>query len=288
MLRVGFGVLFLWLGLLKVLPGVSPAEPLMRASTPAFLPIDTFIRFAAGWEILAGLGFISGRWPRITLLMVFATMCITLSIPIMAPAWVWRSFPFLLTFEGEYVVKDLVIVTSALVLAATLRGREIPIERRWMAGLPIERAFKIYDRLERPFLDWSARYSLRLLRLGLGVVFLWFGALKLVPGGDAQESLLRAVMPFEPFNVFLTGLGIVEILLAVGLLTRWQRKLSATVAVVLFGFSIVVVLARADIAFSLFPIVLTLEGQHVLKNLIFLGAAMVVLSAEREQLTFGR
>ena len=96
MLRVGFGVLFLWLGLLKVLPGVSPAEPLMRASTPAFLPIDTFIRFAAGWEILAGLGFISGRWPRITLLMVFATMCITLSIPIMAAAWVWRSFPFLL------------------------------------------------------------------------------------------------------------------------------------------------------------------------------------------------
>jgi len=53
-LRVGFGVLFLWLGLLKVLPGVSPAEPLMRASTPAFLPIDTFIRFAAGWEILTG------------------------------------------------------------------------------------------------------------------------------------------------------------------------------------------------------------------------------------------
>jgi uncharacterized membrane protein YkgB len=283
-LRVGFGVLFLWLGLLKVLPGVSPAEPLMRASMPGFLPIDAFIRFAAVWEILAGLGFISGRWPRITLLMVFATMCLTLSIPLMAPAAVWRDFPFRLTFEGEYVVKDLVIVTSALVLAASLRGHGAATEQRWMAGLPIERAFAVYDGLERPFLAWSRRHSLRLLRVALGIVFLWFGALKFVPGGDAQEGLLRAVVPFEPFGTFLVGLGVLEILLAIGLLTRWQRRLAASIALVFFGLTIVGMMVRADITFSLFPVVLTLQGQHVLKNLIFFGATMVVLTAEREQL----
>src|SRR5688572_29065465 len=39
-LRIAFGILFLWLGVLKVLPGVSPAEPLMRQAMPAMLPID--------------------------------------------------------------------------------------------------------------------------------------------------------------------------------------------------------------------------------------------------------
>jgi hypothetical protein len=46
-LRVGFGILFLWLGLLKLVPGLSPAEPLMKAAMPAIVPIDLFIRFAA-------------------------------------------------------------------------------------------------------------------------------------------------------------------------------------------------------------------------------------------------
>ena len=60
-LRSAFGILFLWLGVLKVLPGVSPAEPLMHASMPAVVNVDYFIRFAAIWEILVGIGFLTGR-----------------------------------------------------------------------------------------------------------------------------------------------------------------------------------------------------------------------------------
>jgi uncharacterized membrane protein YphA (DoxX/SURF4 family) len=64
-LRIAFGILFLWLGLLKIVPGVSPAEDLMRASMPSFVPIDLFIRFAAVWEIVIGIGFLTARYRRL-------------------------------------------------------------------------------------------------------------------------------------------------------------------------------------------------------------------------------
>ena len=53
-LRLAFGVLFLWLGVLEIVPGMSPAEDLMRAALPAFLPIDAFIRFARSGKSWSG------------------------------------------------------------------------------------------------------------------------------------------------------------------------------------------------------------------------------------------
>ncbi len=52
---------------------------------PAIVPLDLFIRFAAVWEILIGLGFLFGLLPRLTLLMTTATMVTTLSTPLLAP-----------------------------------------------------------------------------------------------------------------------------------------------------------------------------------------------------------
>jgi uncharacterized membrane protein YkgB len=137
-LRIAFGILFLWLGLLKVIPGMSPAEDLMRASMPSFVPIDAFIRFAAVWEIIIGIGFLTGTLRRLVVLMTFATMGVTLSILWLAPGRLWNSFPFGLSFDGVYVVKDLVITASAIVLAvATVQeqpgiGRVgEAVRRRW-------------------------------------------------------------------------------------------------------------------------------------------------------------
>jgi uncharacterized membrane protein YkgB len=279
-LRIGFGILFLWLGLLKLVPGVSPAEPLMKAAMPAIVPIDLFIRFAAVWEILIGLGFLSGLLPRLTLLMTAATMVTTLSILLLAPTLVWRHFPIVLTFEGEYVVKDLIIASSALVLVASLPRALGAAERRMLARLMPHAPSAVYGwyAARRDSASaWFARYSVIVLRIAFAAVFFVFGAVKLVPGTSALEPLTHALVPVEPFGALYAALGVLEMLIALALVVRRLQRLAGFLAIGFLLTTLASLLMRPDLMFQHFPVVLTLEGQHMLKNVILLGAALVLL-----------
>lgn len=120
-MRVGLGVIFLWFGALKFFPGLSPAEDLVR-NTVYFVNPDLFIPVLAAWEVLIGIGLIAGKFMRITLLLLFLQMPGT-ALPILVlPDVVWTSFPFGLTLEGQYIIKNLVLVGAGLVLGATVRG----------------------------------------------------------------------------------------------------------------------------------------------------------------------
>lgn len=128
-MRVGLGIIFLWFGALKFFPGMSPAEELVR-NTVYFVDPDWFIPVLAAWEVLIGIGLIAGKFMRITLLLLFLQMPGT-ALPILVlPEVVWNSFPFGLTLEGQYIIKNLVLVSAGLVLGATVRGGKITEERR--------------------------------------------------------------------------------------------------------------------------------------------------------------
>lgn len=120
-LRVSLGVIFLWFGALKLVPGLSPAEDLVRA-TVYFVDPDTFLPVLAVWEMLIGIGLIAGRFLRATLLLLFLQMPGTALPLIVLPEVVWTSFPFGLTMEGQYIVKNLVLIGAGLVIGATVRG----------------------------------------------------------------------------------------------------------------------------------------------------------------------
>jgi len=121
LLRVALGIVFIWFGALKLFPGWSPAEGLVRATVP-FLPGEVFLPLLAIWEILIGLGFLTGRALRLTILLLFLQMPGTLSPILLLPDRVFTSIPFGLTIEGQYIVKNLVLITAALVIGATVRG----------------------------------------------------------------------------------------------------------------------------------------------------------------------
>jgi uncharacterized membrane protein YkgB len=121
LLRVAIGIVFFWFGALKLIPGLSPAEPLVRATVP-FLPGDLFVPFLGVWEMAIGLGFITGRALRLTILLLFLQMPGTFLPILMLPEQVFTAFPFGLTIEGQYIVKNIVLVTGALVIGATVRG----------------------------------------------------------------------------------------------------------------------------------------------------------------------
>jgi uncharacterized membrane protein YkgB len=120
-LRLSLGVVFLWFGALKLAPGTSPAEALVR-STIYFVDPDIFLPVLALWEMLIGAGLLTRKFLRLTLLLLFAQMVGTALPLVVLPQVVWTDFPFILTLEGQYIIKNLVIIGSAIVLGGTVRG----------------------------------------------------------------------------------------------------------------------------------------------------------------------
>ena len=72
-LRVALGIIFFWFGALKLVPGLSPAEDLVRNSVP-FVDPAWFQPVLALWEMAIGLGLITGLFMRLTLLLLFLQM----------------------------------------------------------------------------------------------------------------------------------------------------------------------------------------------------------------------
>ncbi|MFW5951583.1 MAG: DoxX family membrane protein [Gemmatimonadota bacterium] len=121
-LRIALGVVYVWFGALKLFPGLSPAEDLVMATVP-FLPGSLFVLFLGLWEIVIGVGFITGRALRLTILLLFLQMPGTMAPIVLLPDRVFTAFPYGLTLEGQYIVKNLVLVGAALAVGATVRSR---------------------------------------------------------------------------------------------------------------------------------------------------------------------
>ncbi|NIP83122.1 MAG: DoxX family membrane protein [Gemmatimonadetes bacterium] len=119
-LRIALGVVYVWFGALKLAPDLSPAEDLVRATVP-FLPGRVFLPVLAAWEITIGLGFLSGRALRLTILLLLLQMPGTMAPIFLLPDRVFTAFPYGLTLEGQYIVKNLVLIGAALVVGATVR-----------------------------------------------------------------------------------------------------------------------------------------------------------------------
>ena len=126
-LRIGLGVVFFWFGALKLVPGLSPAEELVR-NTIYFVNPDLFLPVLAIWEMLIGLGLIFGKFMRLTLLLLFLQMPGTALPLLILPEVTWTAFPIGLTLEGQYIIKNLVLIGAGLVLGGTVRGGRLDPE----------------------------------------------------------------------------------------------------------------------------------------------------------------
>jgi putative oxidoreductase len=112
-----------------------------------------------------------------------------------------------------------------------------------------------------------------LLRGSLGITFAWFGALKLAGQPTLPASLIAAITPFLDPDLSVPLVGAFEVALGAGLLVgRWLPVFLAGVALQLSGTFLVLVL-RPDVAFvDGNPLLLSVEGEYVVKNLVLLAA----------------
>lgn len=119
LLRLCLGIVFIWFGVLKV-SGDSPVEALVAAAVPWFPP-ERFIPFLGGWEILVGAGLLFGVALRLTLLLFWMQMAGTFLILVLRPDLAFQhGNPLLLTTEGEFVIKNLVLITAGLAVGSTV------------------------------------------------------------------------------------------------------------------------------------------------------------------------
>jgi hypothetical protein len=83
----------------------------------------------AAWETLIGLGLLTGKFLRITLLLLAVQMVGTLLPLLLFPAETFVVFPLAPSLEGQYIIKNLVLVSAATVVGATVRGKGLAPEK---------------------------------------------------------------------------------------------------------------------------------------------------------------
>ena len=131
-LRIALGVVFLWFGLLKLLPGLSLAEGLagttIETLTLGVVPPSVSLPVLGAVESLIGIGLLTGWFLRAVLLVLAIQMLGTLTPLVLFPDEVFERFPFVPTLEGQYIIKNLVLIAAAMVIGATVRGGRLVAE----------------------------------------------------------------------------------------------------------------------------------------------------------------
>jgi len=137
LLRLSLGVVFLWFGALKFLPHASPAQELatrtIHTLSGGLVPASVSMPFLAGWECLIGLGLLVGRGLRGILFLLYVQMLGTLTPLVLFPDEVFTRIPYVPTLEGQYIIKNLVLISAGIVVGATVRGGRIVADSKGRA-----------------------------------------------------------------------------------------------------------------------------------------------------------
>lgn len=117
--RFALFVVYFWFGILKVV-GESPANPLVSdllGKTMPFMTFDTFIVLFGLFEVLIGILFLFPRFTKFSIFLLCIHM-ITTVMPLFVLTGVTWSKPFVPTLEGQYIIKNLLIIATALTIVS--------------------------------------------------------------------------------------------------------------------------------------------------------------------------
>jgi uncharacterized membrane protein YkgB len=132
LLRISIGIIFFWFGLLKFFKGLSPAETLAIKTidrlTFHMLSERVIITGLAAWETIIGIGLIFKIYLRATLLLLFLQMLGTFTPLFLFPSDVFTHFPYALTIEGQYIFKNIVVISGGIVIGATVREGRLTLQ----------------------------------------------------------------------------------------------------------------------------------------------------------------
>ena len=118
-LRFSIGLIFVWFGFLKPF-GISPAQELVTNTVYWFDDKVSFVKFLGWWEVVIGITMCIKPLIRISIFLLFLQMPGTFLPLVLLPEICFTNFPFGLTLEGQYIIKNLIIISAGLVIGGTV------------------------------------------------------------------------------------------------------------------------------------------------------------------------
>ena len=122
-LRYAIGIIFIWFGALKMIGELSPAYDLV-AATIYWLTPEIIVPLLGLWEVAIGVAFLVPALTRAGIVLLAFQMPGTFLPLVLLPEVCFTVVPFGLTLEGQYIVKNLVIIGSALVIVAGMSTKK--------------------------------------------------------------------------------------------------------------------------------------------------------------------
>ena len=122
--RFALFAIFFWFGALK-LANASPASPLVAdllEKTLPFITFEQFVAFFGIYEMIIGITFLIPRLERFAIVLLIPHMITTFLPLFLLPGVTWQG-PFLPTLEGQYIIKNLVIIALAFSVALHLHQK---------------------------------------------------------------------------------------------------------------------------------------------------------------------
>lgn len=139
-----------------------------------------------------------------------------------------------------------------------------------------QRRTDVLSTLQRRIAAAVRPYALVLLRMSLGLVYLWFGALKALEVSPVG-TLVAHTLPFLDPTWFLPVLGGIEVLLGVALLVGRLLGVLCVVLILHLAGTFLVLVTQSELAFQHGnPLLLTTLGEFVVKNVVLMSAALVL------------
>ena len=128
-LRIVLGINFLWFGVLKFFPALSPAEELATITMDwmfqGLIPSTISIKLLALWEITVGVGLITGIYLRYILPLFILHISLTFLPLFVFPDITFTQIPYGLTIVGQYIIKNIVFLALGWFLYLDTKERVI-------------------------------------------------------------------------------------------------------------------------------------------------------------------
>lgn len=136
------------------------------------------------------------------------------------------------------------------------------------------------EHVDSKLISFSNRFAIGAVQVGLAVIFLWFGILKLLgvsPVSDLIIEIINVLKPSLDGNAFVLGIGILEIVIALTIIDRDLLRLSIIFLLIYIVFMSLPLFVMPGITWTGF-LIPTLMGQYLLKNILIVTSGMVVLA----------
>ncbi len=121
LVRIPIFIIFFWFGFLKIID-LSPAQELVQDTVywMPFLSAEIWTYIIGFWEVLIGVFFLFKKTTLIAMILLLIQMCGTFLPLVILPEITFQdSNPFLPTLEGQYIIKNIIIITAALIIGRT-------------------------------------------------------------------------------------------------------------------------------------------------------------------------